>query len=1401
MKANFVFRFAATVAFMLSFNSGQAQNLDENCFVSVLNRSSRVNSDGTWRIDNLPANFGAVRVRATCVKNGVTASGQSDLVNIEANIVNGFSPFSLGSTSQIPSRLALTASSPTLTSQGTTAQVTVTATYPNGASENVTAAATGTSYTSSNPATATVSPEGLVTAVASGTVLVSAINEGAVGVVRLRVMFSGMDSDGDGIPDDIEVANGMNPNDPVDAQEDPDHDGLTNFEEVITFGSNRLLADTDNDGISDGDEAHGTLGFVTNPLLADTDGDGINDLLEIQTGSNPNNASSYNLAAALLSIEATPVSFVITINTIIGEGSRQLLVTGHLRDGNTINLTSTTRGTNYTSSNLQVASFGSPDGRVFGGQNGTATITVTNSGFTAPLVSVTVRTSSPAALSFVSIPGFANSVAVSGNYAYVAAGATGLQVVNVANRTAPSVVAALDTPGNANDIRIVGNLAYVADGSSGLRIISVANPLAPVFVGTVDTPGTATDLVVVGNRCYIADGSAGLQIVDVSVPTAPLIIGHLSTLGPAKGVDVFGAIAVVAEGSAGVQVINVSDSTAPVLLGARSTGGDARDVAIQGNYAFVADYVKSLTVIDFTDPRNPILRASTPSNTGGLLQSVALDGRFALGADVFFVNGIPIIDIQNPASPIPRTILNFSSFRDDNGTGIAVDGSYVYMTAERGLGTENGVTGDTRLYIGQYLAIDDTLGIPPNVSIAAPPGGATLVQGETLTVAVNADDDVGVASVTLNANGVLVGSDTVAPYEFSYTVPNGISTLTFSAVAVDFGGNTRTSAPVNVNVIPDPGTIVVGRVRNETNLLLGGATVSVFNSITSTTAADGSFSIPGVPTIRGSIQVSATIVVDGVTLRGTSLAFAPVAGGTVNVGDIVVRPVQNQGREFIVAFELNNNASGQTLSLFISGDEQTQGIVEIPALAFSQNFSVTPGSVTTVVVPATAMVTGSDIVVNRGIHVTSERPVSLYGLNRIQFTTDGFAALPVETFGTRYRPMCYSGSAEFAIVAASDGTTVTITPSVSGGGHAVGVPFQVSLNRFEVYQLIGADFTGSLVNSDKPIGVFSGHPCANVPPTASACDHLCEQIPPTATWGQAVLTVPLATRFNGDTFRILADQDNTSVTITGPVSSTVTLQAGKFREVILTGNNVISATKPILVAQYSNGSTYDGVTSDPFMMLIPPAEQFLRGYTFTTPASGFSINYMNIVALQQDASTGRVLLDNLAIPSNSFSAIGTTGFSSAQRPIALGSHSVSAPNPLGIYIYGFASFDSYGYPGGFALTTSLALTSAFEQALAALKKSAVSPVGELPPSCAISISPDLFNAPGTAGSFGQGTAWQVNFRTTQGNVYRVERSENLETWAALTDNIVGTGQPMAVAVPSQAANLAKCFYRVVTITP
>lgn len=859
--------------------------LNQNCVVSVLNRTVQVNADGSWLLPNVPANFGLVRARATCVQNGVTTFGQSALFALSKNGTVNLPHIQLGSVSSIPTSVTITSQTATLTQVGATTQLTVKATYASAPTQDITQASTGTLYNVSNPAIATVSANGLVTAVSTGTVVIQAVNEGAQGIISIQVTLAGASHGG--VPDTWAIANGLDPNDPSMPSADPDHDGLTNLQE-FQAGTDPHNPDTDGDGLTDGQEV---LLYHTNPLVADTDGDGVPDGIEVSTGTDPLNPASFNLSKALTSLEVKPTSFVLNVNSLTDLASQQLTVLGHLNDGKTIiDLTSTLKGTNYASSDLTICNFGSPDGNVFAGKDGTCTITITNSGFNVQATG-TVHSFSPASLSFLAIPGFANGVAANGNYAYVAAGGSGLQVVDVSNRSVPHIVASLPLAGNSNGIKLLGNRAYIAGGGAGLQVVDVTNPLAPVLLGTLATSG-ALGVAVRGSTAYIANTS-NLILADVTNPASMTQISSLALGGKIQGVDVDAQrkLAVVAAGSSGIEVVDISNPNTPVLRGTASTG-DARAVAISGNYAFVADYLNSTTSVNITTPTAPmVLSHITDPNLGGFLQDIVVSGSFALAADVKFVNGIPITDISSPNSLIARAILNFPQ-RDDNGMGIAADGSYVYLVTEHSNLNKFGTAGDSRLYIGQYLALQDLKGIPPTVSITAPAPGSTLVQGSTVAITVNAVNDVAVAAVNFLVNGQLVFTATAPPYQLNYAIPVTATSLTLGATAVDLGGNVGTAQNVAVTVIPDPGTTVVGNTVDATNQPVV-ASVNCMSWVglpalpPTTTGPGGAFFFSGVPTNKGNIQCHATgVSANNTQIRGVSASVAPVVGGTTNVGNI-----------------------------------------------------------------------------------------------------------------------------------------------------------------------------------------------------------------------------------------------------------------------------------------------------------------------------------------------------------------------------------------------------------------------------------------------------------------------------------------------------------------------------------
>ncbi len=126
-----------------------------------------------------------------------------------------------------------------------------------------------------------------------------------VGIIALE---PGLDTDGDGLTDDIEAQLNLNPNNPdtngngiLDGYEDRDSDELTNIYEIV-YGYNPGQADTDGNGTDDSQEDSDGDGLTnleeitagTDPTNADSDGDGMTDGYEVDFGLDPNNPGDVN---------------------------------------------------------------------------------------------------------------------------------------------------------------------------------------------------------------------------------------------------------------------------------------------------------------------------------------------------------------------------------------------------------------------------------------------------------------------------------------------------------------------------------------------------------------------------------------------------------------------------------------------------------------------------------------------------------------------------------------------------------------------------------------------------------------------------------------------------------------------------------------------------------------------------------------------------------------------------------------------------------------------------------------------------------------------------------------------------------------------------------------------------
>jgi hypothetical protein len=343
------------------------------------------------------------------------------------------------------------------------------------------------------------------------------------------------------------------------------------------------------------------------------------------------------------------------------------------------------------------------------------------------------------------------------------------------------------------------------------------------------------------------------------------------------------------------------------------------------------------------------------------------------------------------------------------------------------------------------------------------------------------------------------------------------------------------------------------------------------------------------------------------------------------------RPV---GTEFWLCFMKNflqqkttSSTNIINLELFITGDVDAEVTIEIEKLGYSKTIDFKGNTVNNVKLdPKAELQDFGSIIDGLAIHITSDNPISVYGLNTRFQTTDNFLGLPVNVLGKEYRVMSYHVAGElnsiFAVVATEDSTKVSIVPTVETlSGHKAGEPFEIILNQGEIYQCGSkidgnkslADLTGTRILSNKKISVFSGHQCAYVPagfPRVIACNHLVEQLPPVSSWGKHFYVGKLEKR-SEYTYRVLANEDDTKVFIDGELIGL--LKSGEFFEANDSRNIQITADKPVLVSQYSQGYKNGDLIGDPMMLLISPTQQFLDKYRFATPINGSWDHYINIV--------------------------------------------------------------------------------------------------------------------------------------------------------------------------------------------
>ncbi|MCX7909308.1 MAG: T9SS type A sorting domain-containing protein [Ignavibacteria bacterium] len=361
-----------------------------------------------------------------------------------------------------------------------------------------------------------------------------------------------------------------------------------------------------------------------------------------------------------------------------------------------------------------------------------------------------------------------------------------------------------------------------------------------------------------------------------------------------------------------------------------------------------------------------------------------------------------------------------------------------------------------------------------------------------------------------------------------------------------------------------------------------------------------------------------------------------------------------------------------------------------------------------------------EIPVRLSFHITADNYINVYAHSQGNKSSDAFMVLPTQSLGTEYIVLTYKSDgyfnsplgrtpSQFAIVAIEDSTIVNIKPSTKTFANA-DLNQVVTLNKGQVYLVqaeitesnLLADLTGTIVTSNKPIALFAGHQRATIPvedfigAASPSRDFLCEQIPPIQAWGKSAFIIPFPqptqiTSRGTDIYRVLAANNNTNVYFNGAIIAT--LNKGEYYEGRITTAGTITATGPILVAQYKKTSNDGGASyiSDPFMMIIPPQEQFIENCKLINIQAYeiqenlqftkvYQEHYITLV-VPQDALTD-TKIDGAVVSPGLYKQIPNSNYYYANVRVNEGQHNITSSKPVGVYAYGYGPANSYGYIGG-----------------------------------------------------------------------------------------------------------------------
>jgi hypothetical protein len=301
------------------------------------------------------------------------------------------------------------------------------------------------------------------------------------------------------------------------------------------------------------------------------------------------------------------------------------------------------------------------------------------------LATLTLLLNSYGQLSFVSHindGGKAKCVGVFDHYACLASEEDFFRIYDISNPKKPLMIGKTAVPARVNAMALSKDFAFVAAGTNGLQIYDLSDPVKPSCINTIKEPWSASgvmgnlamiDVVVAGSYAYVAN--QGLYIYDISKPAATKQIWHTNIDANVLTVAADGTNAVLSSFESGLTFFDTSNPTNSRFL-ARIEENESVHfrTTILSNHLYTMNATDGLTIYDLSNPVHPskLTQASRRSFLP-FSDDLVVSGNYVYEAN--HRDGLRVYDISHPAIP------TLSAYAKPAGTayGVAVWGQYVFL--------------------------------------------------------------------------------------------------------------------------------------------------------------------------------------------------------------------------------------------------------------------------------------------------------------------------------------------------------------------------------------------------------------------------------------------------------------------------------------------------------------------------------------------------------------------------------------------------------------------------------------------------------------------------------------------------------------------------------------------------